>query len=271
MSSYPPYPYQNQYMPTQQAQQPAPQAPAPGMVDDGYNPDATRWQQQQQGQAQQPVNTAQMTPAALRQHARNQNWSEDFDRFSDAQLQQWLNKYWDPSAGKFKSQHAGVTGYFEKPTECPNGMTPFGAKENAVCLPNNDPRLYPVGGSGAGQNAGNSSMSSNNATTFGQSGTLGSTGNQMTDMLINQFNTKQNVAGTGSNLFGWIDGRKAGGWKDDAGNTTSPGQGTQKTADTTGRLLKGGGLWWTNTKQAKDVFGKTPTATVANQGYSNLY
>jgi hypothetical protein len=229
------------------------------MPDSETNPDASKWAQNA-GQQQQTNKSqyANMTPDALRQLAKQQSWSEDFDRFSNGQLQQWLNKYWDPNQGKFRSQHAGVTGFFEKPTECPNGSTPFGSKENAQCLPNNDPRLYPVG-NGGGDGGVNPQQQQQNTTTFGQAGALGNTGNAMTDMLVNQFNTKQNSAG-GSNMFGLLGGKTAGQWKDASGNVTTPGQGTQQQADVSGKLLKGGGLWWTDTDQAKNVFGKKPTA-----------
>jgi hypothetical protein len=63
-----------------------------------------------------------MTPQKLRQKAKNEGWSEDFDRFSDELLQGWITRSWDPNKGRFRSEHApqGATGdwaYVEKPTE----------------------------------------------------------------------------------------------------------------------------------------------------------
>lgn len=63
-----------------------------------------------------------MTPQKLRQHARQQGWSEDFARFDDALLEGWISRSWDPAKGKFRSEHApqGASGdwaYVEKPTE----------------------------------------------------------------------------------------------------------------------------------------------------------
>jgi hypothetical protein len=214
-----------------------------------------------------------MTPAALRLHSKQQGWQEDFDRFSDGQLQQWLNKYWDPSVGRFKSQHTGTSGTFEKPTECQEGWVPFGSKENVECLPPNDPRLYP----GQGGNSG-SGVTPVAATpqTFGRSGDLSYTGNPMTDMLISQFNNKNQLGGTGSNIFGAVNGRTAGEWSDPTGQQTgnTPGVGQQKQSDVAGQMLKGGGLWWTDADKAKDVFGKAAPAqnAVAQTGdTSGLY
>ena len=65
------------------------------------------------------------TPAQLRQTARQQNWSEDFDRFSDAQLQVWLNSgLYDASTGKFRSENdPNGPATYDKPAECPPGTT----------------------------------------------------------------------------------------------------------------------------------------------------
>lgn len=61
------------------------------------------------------------TPEELRQLSQAQGWSEDFARFSDPQVQAWINQYWDPGRQRFRSQHApqgaGDWAYVEKPTE----------------------------------------------------------------------------------------------------------------------------------------------------------
>jgi hypothetical protein len=63
-----------------------------------------------------------MTPQKLRQKARAEGWSEDFQRYSDELLEGWISRSWDPRKGKFRSEHAppGASGdwvYVEKPTE----------------------------------------------------------------------------------------------------------------------------------------------------------
>lgn len=65
----------------------------------------------------------------VRKKARDEGWSEDFARFSDAQLEAW-KPYWDEGAGKFRSEQ-GQAGFFEKPTECAPGTTMHGSK----CVP----------------------------------------------------------------------------------------------------------------------------------------
>ena len=77
--------------------------------------------------------TGDFTAAQLRQLAQQQGWSEDFARFNDATLQGWINDYWDPSAQKFRSMR-GAEGFWEKPTECPPGMSPGGPSEKDPCI-----------------------------------------------------------------------------------------------------------------------------------------
>ena len=51
------------------------------------------------------------TPRELRRYAKEAGWSEDFARYDDRQLADWLNRGgWDIAAGKFQ-------GGVEKPTE----------------------------------------------------------------------------------------------------------------------------------------------------------
>jgi hypothetical protein len=64
-------------------------------------------------------------PGQLRQYAKENGWSEDFDRFNDATLQQWINNNWDAKAMKFTSEK-GVPGYVEKPVDVPEGYTAWG-------------------------------------------------------------------------------------------------------------------------------------------------
>lgn len=64
-------------------------------------------------------------PQMVRRTAREGGWSEDFARMSDAQISAW-QKYWDPQAKKFRSEHdqfAGQGAVFEKPTDLPAGYS----------------------------------------------------------------------------------------------------------------------------------------------------
>lgn len=63
------------------------------------------------------------TPAELRAYARQSGWSEDFDRFSDAQLAAWIGSSWDPSVNKFRNQFGSVV---EKPTDDVPGDPTYG-------------------------------------------------------------------------------------------------------------------------------------------------
>lgn len=75
-----------------------------------------------QGASTTAAHAGNMSAAQLRQKAKAENWSEDFERFDDNTLQGWINQYWDPERGRFRSQHApeGASGdwvYVDKPTE----------------------------------------------------------------------------------------------------------------------------------------------------------
>jgi len=174
-----------------------------------------------------------ITPQALRAKAKAEGWSEDFARpeFTDAVLQGWIDKYWDAKAGKFRSAR-GAEGLWEKPTECPDGQSPSGPDEDSPCKPTAD-LLAAQGPQASATDA---------DTTEGSE--ISYTGNPLVDMLIWQFNTRKSMDFYKSgdpNIFGLSGGR------------TVPSQ--DGAGDVTGRLLKGGGLWWAPTKDAKDVFG----------------
>lgn len=62
----------------------------------------------------------------IRNKSRQEGWSEDFQRFSDAQLDAWQSSY-DPASGRFRSEGGGGA-LVEKPTECPYGTTLHGSK-----------------------------------------------------------------------------------------------------------------------------------------------
>ncbi|HXV26950.1 MAG TPA: hypothetical protein VD862_02935 [Candidatus Paceibacterota bacterium] len=83
------------------------------------------------------------TPAELRSYASTQGWSEDFVRFSDAVLQDWIDCCWNVQAKKFNSRREGVAGLWEKPTECPAGMVPGGPNETDPCITQGAPVASP--------------------------------------------------------------------------------------------------------------------------------
>jgi hypothetical protein len=90
------------------------------------------------------------TPVELKQWAKQQGWSEDFERFGDNVLQDWINSSWDVQGQKFKSKRGGVEGLWEKPTECPPGQMPSGPNEEDPCIPN-DQAAQAAGGGGGGK------------------------------------------------------------------------------------------------------------------------
>jgi len=181
------------------------------------------------------------TPAQLRQYAKEQGWSEDFDRYPDETLQRWL-KYWNPHQMRFNSMR-GANGTFEKPQECPEGTSPGGPNETDPCV---------KGGTGGGGDSA-SATATPAASTQGTQGQLAYTGNPLTDMLIYQFNNTGALGNQGQqNIFGMTGGREG-----QAAPTTP--------VSNTAQELKGGGLWWAPTDQATKVFGwmKPPAAPAA--------
>lgn len=62
----------------------------------------------------------------IRAKAKAEGWSEDFERYSDAQIEAWKPS-WDEQAGRFRSEGGGGA-LVEKPTECPEGTTLHGSK-----------------------------------------------------------------------------------------------------------------------------------------------
>lgn len=86
--------------------------------------------------------------------AASQGKNEDFDRFSAAQIAAWQPFYdaeASQKAGKpqFRSQR-GAAGFFDKPTECPEGQVPKGAGESAPCVPASSLQGGGRGGAGGG-------------------------------------------------------------------------------------------------------------------------
>jgi len=83
---------------------------------------------------------APMTAAQAQAHATGRGWSEDYQRFQDADVQRWA-PYYDAASGKYRSMR-GAEGLFEKATECPDGMVPSGPNETDPCVS--------MGGAGGG-------------------------------------------------------------------------------------------------------------------------
>lgn len=73
------------------------------------------------------------TPTELRAWSRSQGWSEDFERFSDAVLQDWITRFWNPANNMFRQEHwqerpddPDFQGGFEKPVDLPPGWEAWG-------------------------------------------------------------------------------------------------------------------------------------------------
>ena len=82
-------------------------------VEQGYNRDYMN-----SAAADQWLGKRAPTPSELRRYAKDQGWSEDYARFSDAQLANWLkNGGWDVQNGIFQ-------GGVQKPTEVGGLMAP---------------------------------------------------------------------------------------------------------------------------------------------------
>ena len=65
------------------------------------------------------------TPTQLRQYAKEKGFSEDYNRYDDATLQQWINNNWNPQNMTFNSEHGG--GSVEKPIDTAPGETRQGS------------------------------------------------------------------------------------------------------------------------------------------------
>jgi hypothetical protein len=196
---------------------------------------------------------AKPTPAELRQKAKQEGWSEDFERFDDATLKRWLDNYWDEKTGHFKSEKvdaAGnpIQGTFEKPDECPPGMTAFGKDQ---CRPLSEVQQIQARQAGQAQPA--APPPPPKPVTEGKAGELTYTGNPLTDTLIEMFNTRRRISDQAApNLFGFQGGRDPGQLATTAAGAPKDPLGAMP--DVTGRLLQGGGLYWT---------GAQPTAPAA--------
>lgn len=168
------------------------------------------------------------TPAQLRAYARENGWSEDFNRFDDATLQGWIQQSWDPSSMHFKSAR-GAEGSYEKPTECPPGLVPGGPNETDGCVdpkaggeqqqPPDDNPLIISPGTGTGTKA--------------QEPT-GLPGLQQA--LVDKFVTRGGGFGATTNGI---------------------------TQDLYGQSLNGGGLWWGG---QQDMFNKDNAGQIAAAG-----
>jgi hypothetical protein len=187
------------------------------------------------------------TPAQLRQFAKENNWSEDFDRFNDATLASWIGSNWNPQTMKFTSEKKDqngnpIPGDVEKPVDTPDGWTAWG--QGAIRTSDAQNKMAGWGGGGAGNNGGMGGQAPPpppQPVTNGNQ--LSMTGNPLQDMLIGQFNTGQNPSTYQNNIFALGEDMKPG------------GTGANADAQQSGRQaqsLSGGGLWW---GQNADTFG----------------
>jgi hypothetical protein len=69
--------------------------------------------------------------AELQQYAQMKGWSEDYDRFPDAQVMQWVQENWDANQGAFRTEKRDaqcnpIEGFVEKPVDTPDGWTAWG-------------------------------------------------------------------------------------------------------------------------------------------------
>ncbi len=174
----------------------------------------------------------------VRRISREQNWSEDFQRFSDADINAWQS-LWDDSRQRFRSENAppGSEGqawtYVEKPTESvtdPQGnVWDVWGNQSGVNV-----TAMQAGGGGGGRGGAAAPAKPLGAAT-GQVGSqlqLGS--NELQNVLLNVFNQRGGIFGT-----------------------NQPAEGASSRAGTEpvkGVSLTGGGLWWGG--QDSNIFGQ---------------
>lgn len=198
------------------------------------------------------------TVQELRKWAKETNRSEDYERFPDTAVSGWIDRHWDVGAGSFKNNYGDLV---DKPDErganTPAGFNGTGDR-GGWDMPGQ-------GGGGAGGGGGRAAAPAAPGpppppTTFGSQ--LGYTGNPLTDMLLQQFNSGTQLSDPSKmNMFALGGDRQEG------------GEGGAADAQTrTGQLLQGGGLWWqeggTPASPDKSAFGgfraDTKNANAAN-------
>lgn len=162
--------------------------------------------------------------------------SEDYARFSNAQILAWKDKYVPGSnPPKFKNDFGDIV---DKPTES-------GPQSQAAGYATGEKNAGRAGGGGGGGQAGPAGGAGPAVppapTTFGSQ--LSYTGNPLTDMLLYQFNTGSQLSDPSKmNTFAMGQDRAEGGTGANADQQKRQGQ-----------LLQGGGLWWSDSGQ--DAFG----------------
>ena len=125
------------------------------------------------------------TPRELRKWAITTGRSEDYERFDDRQLAQWLKK-WDVAQNGFVNDFGDVV---DKPTES-------GVKSTAAGYATGEKNAGMAGGGGGG----GKEAVPEDTTNIGTPGQLKSTGNALQDALIGMFNSGGGIMGEGSNL-----------------------------------------------------------------------
>jgi hypothetical protein len=162
--------------------------------------------------------------------------SEDgYNRFSDRQLADWINKNWDAQKGGFFTSTGQMVG--KPPDRAADGSWASGYEGSGAGGKG--------GGAGGGAGGAGGPAQPPKPVTFGKQ--LSMTGDPMQDMLINQFNTGQNSTyGQGMNIFGLGEDRAVGGTGANA-DMKQPGA-----QENVAQSLRGGGLWY---GQDKATFG----------------
>jgi len=216
-----------------------------GYTEDGYNTSSTAYERT-------GYNSKGEDASGFRKMAKDNNWSEDMDRWSESQLANWKKSY-DPTCppnDPFRSDADGSC--VQKPLDQGGNTMPGGGANPKAGVGAGE------GGPGGGGRGGPAGPPPPPPppVTFGNQLTM--TGNPLQDMLIGQFNTGQDPSTYQNNIFGLGEDMKVGG----AGNNADASKVRQ------GQSLSGGGLWWGQDKETFSGFDASQknaegTATVS--------
>lgn len=183
----------------------------------------------------------------VRRIAAEQHWSEDFQRFSDAQIEAWKPS-WDETKQRFRSEHApaGANGdwvYVEKPTESvtdPSTGIEWGPWGDQVGVNVTEKKAQTAGGSSASGSTAPTWDGIYTSHADGSDALPGGPGGQYSDLQDSLLAKFMNREG----MFGFGDSRNR-----SSGNAS----------DTFAKSLSGGGLWWGTDKGMFDKGDTAPT------------
>ena len=155
---------------------------------------------------------------------------------SEAQWIAW-RPFWDDATKTFRSENVDASGNpisgtgFEKPVDCPEGTTKYSLNQ---CLPLDDPRITGAGGGGGGTGGGATGQPAQPPKSESvASSQLQYTGDPLMDSLVQMFNYRAGVFGTGNPFMSGATPRTS---------ITKDKKGKQQEIE--GVFLPGGGLWW---------------------------